>query len=259
MSKIKSYIQSINDKNKKVLSVFLTSGFPAKNNFVENTIEILSNGADMIELGFPFSDPLADGTTIQASSQIALENGITIKDSFYYAEKIKSKIDKPIIAMGYANPIINYGYEKFIEDAANSGIDGLIVPDVPLEEHDYFFSPLRNELEVILLTTPTSNEEKIKKIDFRSSGFVYCVSVTGTTGIRKDFSADVFKNLERTYSLIKSNKMLIGFGISTPDDIKKFSNYCDGVIVGSAVIKSLMNDDFSDTLRLVSNLKEACK
>lgn len=258
MSKIKSYIQAINDKNEKVLSVFLTSGFPSKNNFVDNTIEILNNGADMIELGIPFSDPLADGTTIQASSQIALDNGVTIKDFFNFAEQIKAKVDKPIIAMGYANPIVHYGYEKFFEDAANAGIDGLIVPDVPLEEHDYFFNPIKNNLENILLTTPTSSEDKIRKIDFRSSGFVYCVSVTGTTGVRSSFAEDVYQNLDRTYKLIESNKMLIGFGISTPHDVEKFSPYCDGVIVGSAVIKSLMNDKFENTINLIRSLKEAC-
>ena len=259
MSKIKSYIQSINNKNEKVLSIFLTSGYPNKNNFVENAIEILENGADIIELGIPFSDPLADGPTIQASSQHSLENGITLKDSFEFAERIKAKTDKPIIAMGYANPIITYGYEKFIKESYNSGIDGLIVPDVPLEEHDYFFDPLKDELDIILLTTPTSSEDKIKKIDFRSSGFVYCVSVTGTTGVRNTFSNDVFDKLEKTYNLIQSNKMLIGFGISNPDDVKKLSNYCDGVIVGSAVIKSLSSNRFEETIKLIQSLKQACK
>jgi tryptophan synthase alpha chain len=241
-----------------VLSVFLTAGFPSKYNFVELAKNVLDEGADMMEIGIPFSDPLADGPVIQASSKIALDNGVTLKDVLNYSGIIYSSTDKPIILMGYANPIRKYGLKSFLNDAVNAGVKGLIVPDVPLEEYDSFFENGNHNIDVILLTTPASTEERIKMIDDKSSGFVYCVSVTGITGARDNFSDKVVNNIIRTRSVIKKNKMLIGFGISKPEHVKTFAPYCDGVIVASAVIKSLMSDDISCTLELISNLNMAC-
>ena len=140
MSHIKFYINKLNTNNRKALSVFLTAGYPQKNNFLPLAIDILEAGADMLELGIPFSDPIADGPVIQASSQIALENGITIDDTLNYARAIKSKTDKPVILMGYANPLLAYGLTEFITDAKNSGVDGFIIPDVPLEEYHTFWN-----------------------------------------------------------------------------------------------------------------------
>jgi tryptophan synthase alpha chain len=191
-----------------------------------------------------------------------LINGINTHTVLSYTEKIKSKSDKPIILMGYANPILNYGVEYFLKDAVNCGAGGLIVPDIPVEEFESFFQNKQNNLDVILLTTPTSSEKRIKTIDEHSSGFVYCVSVTGTTGMRKSFNKETLSSLKRTYTLIKKNKMLIGFGVSSKENIKEISPYCDGVIVGSAVIKKLMIDNsanFNDTLNFISELKSACK
>ncbi len=260
MSYIKNYIEKLNDKNRKALSIFLTAGFPNKNNFIDLAKQVLNSGADMLELGIPFSDPLADGPIIQASSKIALDNGIKLKDVFGFSEAITSGTDKPIILMGYANPIRKYGVGNFLSDASNSGIKGLIVPDVPLEEYDFFFERDVNSIDVIFLTTPTSSEERIKAIDDKSSGFVYCVSITGTTGVKENFSDVVINNISRTRSLIKKNKMMIGFGVSKPEDVKTFSPYCDGVIVGSAVIKSLLNsNNYDTTLKLISQLSKACE
>ncbi len=239
MIKIAEHIKKINNFEKKALSIFLTAGFPSKENFVEIALLVLESGADMLEIGIPFSDPLADGPIIQASSQHALENGVTLKDVFNYCKKIRAKTNKPLILMGYANPIIKYGIKNFCRDAVNSGAAGLIVPDVPLEEYESFYNGNFNDLEKILLTTPASSDKRIKEIDEKSEGFVYCVSVTGTTGMRKSFDENVLANLKRTYSIISKNKMMIGFGISNPENIKTFSPYCDGVIVGSAVIKKI--------------------
>jgi tryptophan synthase alpha chain len=256
---IKKYIEKLNGKNRKALSIFLTSGFPVKNNFVDLAKQVLDSGADMLELGIPFSDPLADGPIIQASSKIALDNGIKLKDVFGFSEAITSGTDKPVILMGYANPIRKYGVENFLRDAKNSGVKGLIVPDVPLEEYDFFFESGVNDIDVILLTTPTSSEERIISIDEKSSGFVYCVSITGTTGVKENFSGEVINNISRTRSLINKNKMMIGFGVSKPEDVKTFSPYCDGVIVGSAVINSLIkNKNVTNTLSLISELSGAC-
>ncbi|NJD21702.1 MAG: tryptophan synthase subunit alpha [Melioribacter sp.] len=260
MSFIKNYIEGINNNARKVLSIFLTAGFPNKNNFVDLAKRVFDSGADMIELGIPFSDPLADGPIIQASSKIALDNGIKLKDVFSFSEAITSGTDKPVILMGYANPIRKYGIENFFRDANSCGVKGLIIPDVPLEEYDFFFESSTHSIDVILLTTPASSKERIKAIDEKSSGFVYCVSITGTTGVKENFSDEVISNISRTRSLIKKNKMLIGFGVSKPEDVKTFSPYCDGVIVGSAVIKSLLNNDnYDTTLRLISQLSQACE
>jgi len=259
VSYIKDYIENLNGKNRKALSIFLTSGFPTKNSFVDLAKQVLDSGADMLELGIPFSDPLADGPIIQASSKIALDNGIKLKDIFNFSESITSGTDKPVILMGYANPIRKYGVENFLRDAKNSGVKGLIVPDVPLEEYIFFFESGMNNIDVILLTTPTSSKERINAIDEKSSGFVYCVSITGTTGVKENFSDEVINNISRTRSLIKKNKMMIGFGVSKPEDVKTFSPFCDGVIVGSAVIKSLLNNEnFDSTLKLISQLSDAC-
>lgn len=257
MDKISDYISQKNKNGEKVLSIFLTSGFPDKYKFAELAVDVLNTGADMLEIGFPFSDPLADGPTIQYSSQQALDNGINIKSTFHYVREIRKKTDKPIILMGYANPVLSYGLKNFAADAESTGVNGVIIPDVPVNEYNNFFNGDFNKLEKILLTTPTTSEDRIKKIDELSEGFVYYVSMTGTTGKQVKHSEEILAPLKKTYSLIKKNKMLIGFGISNPEDVKTFAPYCSGVIVGSAVIKSLMNEDKNSTLNLISELKEA--
>jgi tryptophan synthase alpha chain len=259
MGKISDYIVKKNEAGEKVLSVYLTSGFPKKNEFSHLAVDILDSGADMLEIGFPFSDPLADGPTIQYSSQQALNNGINIKATFKYADEIRKKSDKPLILMGYANPVLSFGIRKFAEEAKSAGVNGLIIPDIPIDEYGNFFDGAFNGLEKILLTTPTTSDERIKKIDELSEGFVYYVSMTGTTGKQVNHTDEIMNPLKRTYSLIKKNKMMIGFGITNPDDVNTFAPYCSGVIVGSAVIKSLINQNKNHTLELVKNLKEALK
>jgi len=261
MSFIAQQIKSLNDQNKKPLSLFLTAGFPEKENFVDLAVDLLDAGADMLELGIPFSDPLADGPVIQMSSQAALDNGVGLNDVFSYANRIKSKTGKPIILMGYANPLLRFGLKDFLIQAENSGVDGLIVPDIPLEEYEPFWGSDTSKIDNILLTTPMASAERVKSIDKLSSGFVYYVSVKGTTGERQQFSPEIINSLKRTYTLIKNNKMLVGFGISSPETIKSFYPYCDGFIVGSAVIKSLLDDTdggFKKTIEYVNILSQAC-
>ena len=258
MSKLKNRIEEINNSGRKALSIFLTSGFPTIESFIDNTNKIIDAGADIIELGMPFSDPLADGGVIQQSSQIALQNGITQKQTFKFAEEIKKRNDIPLILMGYANTLQKYGKEQFEQDAVNAGVDGLIIPDVPLEEFDDFFSPFSDKLDKILLTTPTSSKDRIMSLDNISNGFLYCVSVTGTTGVRDGFDKTITENLNTTYQIVNKNKMLIGFGISKPENIKQLSPYADGFIIGSAIIKSLQNDGIDASVELVKSLSEAC-
>ncbi len=256
-SKISKYIKDKNTKGEKILSVFLTSGFPEKDNFVELALNVLDAGADMLEIGFPFSDPIADGPIIQQSSQTALSDGIDLLKTLNYVKEINEHTDKPIILMGYANPLLSYGLENFANDSNRIGVDGLIVPDIPLDEYDNFFTSKFDGTDIILLITPTTPTDKIKMIDEKSSGFVYCVSVTGITGIQKTASKDNLQFIKNVYEQCTNNRVLVGFGISSVEDIKYYKSYCDGVIVGSAVIKSLMNDDskYQKTLSLVRKLK----
>ena len=259
MSYISDYIKKKNEANEKVLSVFLTSGFPDKENFVKLALDVLDAGADMLEIGFPFSDPLADGPIIQASSQKALLNGINLQTTFQYLKEIRKKSDKPLILMGYANPVLSFGVDNFAEEIKNTGANGVIIPDVPIDEYDNFFNKSFEETDKILLITPTTNEERVKEIDKRSSGFVYCVSVSGTTGLHNKNKSLEF--IKKNQKLVTKNKMLVGFGISNKEDAKKYSPFCDGVIVGSAVIKSLMNENgnHNQTVKLVRELKNALR
>ncbi len=258
---IRETIVKINENAQKALSIYLTAGYPKVDTFLDLVCEVYDAGADIIELGIPFSDPLADGPVIQKSSETALVNGVSLSSTLEMTAKIKERVDKPIILMGYANPIMRYGIDKFICEAKDAKVDGLIIPDIPLEEYKDFFTDKFKDFEVTLLTTPTSSKERIKKIDELSSGFVYCVSVTGTTGVRNNFGDEVKQNLERTYNIIYKNKMMLGFGISSPENINEYKDYTDGFIVGSAVIKSLGEDDekFTKTLKLIGELSAACK
>ncbi len=257
MSFIQEYIQEVNNRNEKVLSVFLTAGFPDKENFVQLAVKALDAGADILEIGIPFSDPMADGPVIQQSSQTAIDNGTTVLDVFKFTEAIRLKTKKPLIAMTYANILMHYGVEKFLTDAKHAGFNGVIIPDLSVEEY-HNFVPEINELDIIMLASPTTSDERLKKIDALSKGFVYFVSVTGTTGVQQNFNDDIINKIAHARSIIK-NKMLIGFGISRPDDIKLFSPYADGMIVGSAVIKELMKDnsEFPKTIELITKLKAA--
>jgi tryptophan synthase alpha chain len=261
MSAVKNKIESINSQNEKTLTVFLTSGFPNPEKFVDLVLAVEKAGVDIVEIGLPFADSLADGPVIQASYIEALKHNINIDKTLEYISEVKSRSDIPIILMSSSNPILNYGKENFCEKASKVKIDGLIIPDVPLEEYDDFFTSDFDVFDKILLTTPTSSEERIKNIDEKSSGFLYCVSVVGTTGVRNKFDDYVLQNLDRTYKIASKNKMQIGFGISSGEDVKRFAPICDGVIVGSAIIKSLSTDDsnFSRTIKLVKELKVACK
>ena len=256
---IRKTIEELNAKNKKALSIFLTAGYPNVESFVDLVCQVYDAGADIIELGIPFSDPLADGPVIQRSSEAAIKNGVSLSSSLEMVGQIKERVDKPLILMGYANPLKRYGIDRFVSDARENKVDGLIIPDIPIEEYDDFFTDKFSDFEIILLTTPTSSEARIKNIDQESTGFVYCVSVSGTTGVRQNFDDEVKNNLERTYNIISKNKMMLGFGISSPENIKEYRNFTDGFIVGSAVVKTLEDDiNYSKTLSLVSSLSTAC-
>lgn len=259
MINLKKYISELNTKSELALSIFLTAGYPDKKDFIKIAELVYENGADLMEIGFPFSDPLADGTVIQQSSLEALRSGFILNDLFRYGEQLKLKYNKPLIGMGYANSIVNYGNAEFFRDALNAGFDALIVPDIPYDEYEDFYADNIPNLPVINLVTPTSTDKRIKEIDTVTDSFIYYVSVKGTTGFRRNVNQQTLDDMKRVRSMISKNKMLTGFGISSIEDISTVSPYCDGIIIGSAVIKKIMEnqDEYESLSYYIRELKSA--
>lgn len=260
----KSRIQSVFEKKKptdKIMSLFITAGYPDLDSTVELILGFEENGADIIELGMPFSDPLADGPTIQYASNVAIKNGITMKGIFKIIREVRKSSQIPIILMGYINPVYRYGMEEFCKDARNSGADGLIIPDAPLEESSILSGYAKqHNLSLIHLVAPNSTNERMKKVDEKSEGFVYCVSVTGVTGSRDgDEVADsVQRFISRVKENVTRNPKLVGFGIKNYTDAQRISAEMDGFIVGSALIENIRENypDKSWKQNLFSFVKE---
>jgi len=229
------------NKSNRVLNVYCTAGYPQ----LESTLQIIdtlqNNGADIIELGMPYSDPLADGPVIQASSLVALDNGMTIAKLL---EQLKNALSSDkraaIILMGYMNPVLQYGFEKFCADAAAVGVDGLILPDLPEYEFEteYGATIKKYGLDFIFLVTPETSEERVRKLDTLSSGFLYAVSSSSTTGNEKDFNA-VELYLKRLESYKLKNPIMVGFGIKDKETFSTACKYANGAIIGTAYIKAL--------------------
>ncbi len=226
-------------KKKNILSIYFTAGFP----LIGSTIEILYNldkaGVDMVEIGMPFSDPLADGPVIQNSNVKALQNGMSLNLLFEQLENIRKEIQIPLILMGYINPIFKFGIEEFCRKCHNIEIDGLIIPDLPLEiyldQYQIIFE--KNKLHNILLISPQTSNERIRMIDKISRGFIYMVSSSSTTGIKEGFSDEQRSYFKRIMEMSLGNPRLIGFGISDNTSFKEACQIAEGVVIGSAFIK----------------------
>lgn len=220
----------------KAFIPFITCGDPSLETTEELVYAMEKAGADLIELGIPFSDPTAEGPVIQAANIRALSNGVTTDKIFEMVEKMRKKTSVPMVFMTYANVVFSYGTEKFCRRAAETGMDGLILPDVPFEEKEEFASVCRKYgLDLISLIAPTSHE-RIREIAKEAEGFVYCVSSLGVTGVRKEITTDIGEMVK----MVKSQKNIpcaVGFGISTPEQAEKMASQADGVIVGSAIVK----------------------
>lgn len=229
------------EKNKNILSVFFTAGFPELESTGLIACALEKSGVDMIEIGMPFSDPIADGPVIQQSSKTALGNGMSVKVLLDQVKKIREKISVPLILMGYLNPVLQYGFEKFCKDAAQSGVDGLILPDLPVEEfeRDYRRLLVEQNLLNIFLITPTTSTERIRKIDSLSNGFIYAISSSSTTGAKTAFSAEQENYFSRLQQMNLKNPFLVGFGVSSYDSFSAVNKYAAGAIIGSAFIKNL--------------------
>lgn len=246
MSRITELFQK---KSSNILNVYCTAGFPKLDSTLEVMKSLQQNGADLIELGMPYSDPLADGPVIQKSGGIALANGMTIAKLFEQLKDFRKNtpsgdgsIHIPVVLMGYLNLVLQYGFERFCADAAAVGIDGLIIPDVPMYEYETEYGAIIKKygLDFIFLVTPETSAERIKKLDSLSSGFLYAVSSSSITGTDKDFSA-VEKYLKRLQDMHLKNPVLVGFGIKDKTTFAMASAYANGAIIGSAYINALQN------------------
>ncbi len=237
MSRLK---KTFEEKRKKVLNVYCTAGFPHLDSTLDVMKALEEEGVDIIELGIPYSDPLADGPVIQGSGAIALQNGMTIALLFEQLKEVRRTISVPIILMGYLNPLLQFGFENFCNKASEVGIDGLIIPDIPMFEYEDEYGAIvkKHGLDFIFLITPETGDERIKKLDSLSSGFLYAVSSSSVTGSYKNLN-EVEAYLKRLNGLSLGNPILVGFGIS---DKKSFDAACssaNGAIIGSAYINAL--------------------
>lgn len=226
---------------KDLLNIYFTAGYPALHDTAVIAEALASAGADIIELGMPYSDPLADGTTIQQSSEEAIANGMTMELLFEQVEEIRRRTQIPLVWMGYLNPVMQYGEDRFLQRCAASGIDGLIIPDLPLHEYEASFKSKAEALGLVFsfLITPQTPESRIREIARLSSGFVYMVSSASITGAKAGISASQVAYFERIEAMNLAQPRLIGFGISDKDSFQTACRYAHGAIIGSAFIKAL--------------------
>jgi len=237
-------------KKDNLLSIYYTAGYPELNITIAIAEALENAGVDFLEIGFPYSDPVADGPTIQHSSQQALDSGMTLNLLFEQLKDLRKRVTIPILLMGYINPIVQFGVEKFCKMAAEVGIDGVIVPDLPMYEYekmyvDYF---INNNLSNIFLVTPQTSEERIRKIDELSNSFIYLLSSSSITGGNLNVSGNIEAYYQRIKAMELKNPIIIGFGISDHTSFKKANEYAAGAIVGSAFVKLLANDNYLEKI-----------
>jgi tryptophan synthase alpha chain len=234
---IASAFAAVRQESRAALMPYFTLGFPTRAVSLDVVESIAKNGADLIELGVPFSDPLADGPTIQDSTQVALENGTSAQDCLEMVKTLRRRgVKQPLMLMGYYNPILAYGPERYAAAACQVGADGLIVPDLPLEEASALETACRQlGLALTYLVAPTTPDERLAQVAVHSTGFVYVVSLTGVTGARSQTSKTLRPFLERVHA-VTDKPLAVGFGISTPEQARQVGQLADGVIVGSAVV-----------------------
>lgn len=261
MNRIDRTFDLLKKKNEKAMISFITAGDPDLDTTVDLVLAMEQAGADIIELGIPYSDPLADGVIIQESSARALKNGVKIIKIMNTVKEIRRKSSVPLIYLVYYNSVFKYGKEKFIRECRDAGVDGIIIPDLPIEERkDVIDTADKYGVYLIPLIAPTSRE-RIKNITYNGKGFVYCVSTNGVTGIRQEISTDIEKYMDIVSQYTDMPKAL-GFGISNAEMAKKFKPYCDAVIVGSAIVKKIAEAGNKEELienvkKLVSQIKYA--
>jgi len=245
--------QLFEQKSENILSVYFTAGFPKLEDTVPTLECLQANGVDLVEIGVPFSDPMADGLVIQNSSQVALKNGMSIRTLFEQLTSIRATVHIPLIMMGYLNPIMQFGFEEFCKECSRVGVDGMIVPDLPMSDFLANYKAIADSygLEFIFLITPETSEERIRLIDSETNGFIYMVSSAAVTGTQSSFDNKV-EYFNRINSMNLKNPRLIGFGISNKSTRDMVCKYSSGAIIGSAFIKALtVTDDVEKGVKLL--------
>ena len=260
MNRIDKKFKELKKKNKKAFIAFIMAGDPSLAVTEKLIYELVSSGADIIELGVPFSDPIADGPTIQKASERGLKSKTTLAGVFNLVKKVRNKMQTPMVFLIYYNLVFHYGLERFVKDAVRSGLDGVVIPDLPPEESKELCKiAKKNKFSVIPLLAPTSSIGRIKKVSSVATGFIYYVSLTGTTGARKKLPKELGESL-KNIKKITNVPVCVGFGISTPAQVKEVQKFADGAIVGSAIIKVIeKNIGKKDLVKKVGNFVKNLK
>ncbi|RFZ86026.1 tryptophan synthase subunit alpha [Mucilaginibacter terrenus] len=250
--------QLFSTKKENLLSIYFTAGYPELNTTLDIAAALEQAGADFLEIGFPYSDPVADGPTIQHSSEVALQNGMTLSVLFEQLKELRTRVSIPVLLMGYVNPIVQYGVERFCKQAAAVGVDGIIVPDLPMYEYEMLYSNYfgENNLSNIFLVTPQTSEDRIRKIDGLSNSFIYLLSSSSITGGSLKLTESIEEYYKRVKAMELNNPAIIGFGISDNASFSKACEYANGAIVGSAFVKLLGEDDYMSKIpTFINNIK----
>ncbi len=239
-----------NKGNKRILSIYFTAGYPTLDGTLEIAEALEKSGADFLEIGFPYSDPVADGPVIQHSSEVALQNGMNLQVLFEQLKDLRKRVNLPVLLMGYVNPVLQYGVERFCQSCHDVGIDGVIVPDLPMYEYEELYQPIfeKHKLSNIFLVTPQTSAERIRKIDGLSTGFIYLLSSSATTGKNLQVSTDTTTYFSRIKDMELNNPVVIGFGISDNETFLRATDYADGAIVGSSFVRLLGEEAYQDKI-----------
>ncbi|MGB5654932.1 MAG: tryptophan synthase subunit alpha [Robiginitalea sp.] len=255
--KVTDRIGEAMQKQGNLLSIYFTAGYPELQDTLPILRELQKTGVDIIEIGLPFSDPLADGPTIQQSSLAALKNGMTTKILFDQLRGVRPEIHIPLILMGYFNPVLQFGVEAFCRECQEVGIDGLILPDLPLEIYEKEYRPIFEQygLKMIFLITPQTSAERIRKIDAASDAFIYMVSSASTTGAREGFEASAESYFQRISEMKLKNPQIVGFGISNAQTFSEATRFARGAIIGSAFIKNISENGISGISPFINSLR----
>ena len=247
MNRIKELFKA----KKNILSIYYTAGYPGLNDTLQIAEALEQAGADLLEIGFPYSDPVADGPTIQASSKQSLDQGMDLKLLFEQLKDLRKTVNIPVLLMGYVNPVLQFGVENFCKACVEVGVDGCIVPDLPMVEYEALYQPIfeQNGLTNIFLVTPQTSVDRIRKIDGLSTGFIYLLSSSATTGQHLNVSDHTESYFSRIAEMKLSNPTMIGFGINSKETFDKACQYANGAIIGSAFVKALNPDDLKESIK----------